>query len=67
LETKDIGRLYSTIMVIDTLAVIIASPIWSSVYAWGYAWGGMWIGLPFIGSAVVFTVVLMLLLKLKAT
>lgn len=65
LAKQDIGRLYSTIMVIDTLATILSSPVWSSVYAVGYDWGGMWIGLPFIGSAGVFCLILTLLMMLK--
>jgi hypothetical protein len=62
LDKPDIGRLYSTIMVIDTLTTVLSSPLWSSVYAVGYDWGRMWAGLPFINSAGVFCLVLMLLM-----
>lgn len=66
LDKEDIGRLYSTIMVIDTLATILSSPIWSSIYAVAYEWGGIWVGLPFLGSAAVFCLVLGLVMMLEA-
>ena len=66
LETRDIGRLYSTIMVVDMLGTVLSSPVWSAVYALGYRWGGLWQGLPFLCSAGVMVFPLVLVMGLRA-
>ena len=66
LDTRDIGRLYSMVMVVDTLGTILSSPIWSAIYSLGYEWGDLWQGLPFLCSAGVMGLTLMLVMVLRA-
>lgn len=65
LERSEIGLLYSMINVVDTLATIVSSPIWSMVYRIGYNWGSIWIGVPFLACTVVFLAVLGLTMLVK--
>jgi hypothetical protein len=65
LDTRDIGRLYSTIMVVDTLGTILSSPVWSAIYSVGYKWGDLWQGLPFLCSAGVMVFTLLLVMALR--
>lgn len=66
MKTEDLGRLYSMVMMVSTLATIISAPAWSAIYSLGYKWGGMWVGLPFFVSSGVMGLILLLVLSLKA-
>lgn len=66
MRTEDLGRLYSMVMMVSTLATIISAPAWSAIYALGYEWGGLWVGLPFLVCSGVMALILLLVMRLKA-
>jgi MFS family permease len=65
IRTEDLGRLYSMVMMVSTLATIVSAPVWSAIYALGYEWGGMWVGLPFLVASGVMGLILLLVMGLK--
>jgi hypothetical protein len=65
MRTEDLGRLYSMVMMVSTLATIVSAPVWSAIYALGYAWEGIWVGLPFLVSSGVMVLILVLVTMLK--
>ena len=66
MRTEDLGKLYSMVMMVSTLATILSAPAWSAIYALGYDWGGMWVGLPFLVSSGVMGLILLVVIRLKA-
>lgn len=66
MRTEDLGKLYSMVMMVSTLATIVSAPAWSAIYALGYQWGGLCVGLPFFVSSVVMALILLLVTRLKA-
>lgn len=66
-DASNIGKLYTSIAVFDTLGGLIAGPALSVAFRWGMKLGGAWIGLPFLVSAVLFAfvMVIMFLVRLK--
>lgn len=65
MKTEDLGRLYSMVMMVSTLATIVSAPVWSATYAVGYAWKGVWVGLPFLISSGIMVLILVLVVMLK--
>lgn len=66
IRMEDLGKLYSMVMMVSTLATILSAPVWSAIYALGYDWGGLWVGLPFLVSSGVMALILLLVMKLRA-
>lgn len=65
LDVQDIGRLYSTIMVVETLAMILGAPVWSALYSTAYGLGEAWQGLPWACSALMLLLTLLLIGRLR--
>lgn len=56
-----VGLLYSFISVIENIASIAAGPLLSQLFSLGLYWGGAWIGLPFIMTAIFYTIAFLIL------
>ncbi|KAF8537766.1 major facilitator superfamily domain-containing protein [Trichophaea hybrida] len=54
---SNIGKLYTSIAVFDTLGALVGGPSMSLAFQWGIKLGGGWIGLPFLVLAILSTVV----------
>jgi hypothetical protein len=65
IRTEDLGKLYSMVMMVSTLATIVSAPAWSAIYALGYEWGDLWVGIPFLISSGVMGLILLLVMSLK--
>lgn len=63
--TADIQGLYASVTVVETLSVIIGSPIWGTIYAHAYRGTSAWIGAPFGVCAVLLVCTLGLVLALR--
>ena len=63
--TADIQGLYASVTVVETLSVIVGSPIWGKIYAHAYQGTSAWIGAPFGVCAVLLLCTLALTLALK--
>ena len=63
--TADIQGLYASVTVVETLSVIVASPIWGRIYAHAYRGTSAWIGAPFGVCAVLLLCTLGLVLALR--
>ena len=48
-----IARLYSVLSIVDTLGLMIGSPLMAGLFSRGLALGGFWIGLPFYFLGIV--------------
>ena len=65
MRTEDLGKLYSMVMMVSTLATILTGPAWSFIYSLGYEMGGYWVGLPFLVSSGVMSLILLFVMMLK--
>ena len=63
--TADIQGLYASVTVVETLSVIVGSPIWGKIYAHAYQGTSAWIGAPFGVCAVLLVCTLGLVLALR--
>jgi hypothetical protein len=52
-SSPDIGRLMSTIAIVESIGVMIAGPLLSQLFQWGMDLGSAWLGLPFLASVLV--------------
>jgi hypothetical protein len=55
--SPDIGKLMSTIAITESIGVMIAGPLLSQLFQWGMDLGRAWLGLPFLASVLVLTVI----------
>jgi hypothetical protein len=51
--SPDVGKLMSTIAIVESIGAMIAGPVLSAMFQWGMDLGPAWLGLPFLGSVVV--------------
>ncbi|KAL9036608.1 MAG: hypothetical protein Q9214_006054 [Letrouitia sp. 1 TL-2023] len=63
--TGDIQGLYASVTVVETLSVVVGSPIWGSIYAHAYRGTSAWLGAPFGVCAMLLTCTLGLALALR--
>ena len=63
--TADIQGLYSSVTVVETLSVMVGSPIWGKIYAHAYRGSSEWIGAPFGVCAILLVCTLGLVLVLR--
>ncbi|KAL8858642.1 MAG: hypothetical protein Q9178_004936 [Gyalolechia marmorata] len=63
--TADIQGLYASVTVVETLSVVVGSPIWGMVYAHAYRSTSAWLGTPFAVCAVLLVCTLGLVLGLR--
>ncbi|KAL8791171.1 MAG: hypothetical protein Q9195_006010 [Heterodermia aff. obscurata] len=61
----EIQALYAAVTVMETLGVVIGSPVWGWIFAQAYRGGSLWIGMPFGIWMVFLLCTLGLLLRLK--
>ncbi|KAK1756769.1 major facilitator superfamily domain-containing protein [Echria macrotheca] len=50
---KDLGLLYASIALVDSVAVLVAMPLFSYLFKFGMQLGGGWIGLPYHVAGVI--------------
>jgi MFS family permease len=55
--SSDIGKLMSTIAIVESLGAMIAGPLLNQMFQWGMDMGSAWLGLPFLASVFVFIAV----------
>ncbi|KAI1676176.1 MFS general substrate transporter [Pyrenophora tritici-repentis] len=53
-SSPDIGKLMSTIAMAESLGSMIGGPLLNELFQLGIGFGDVWLGLPFLGSAVIF-------------
>lgn len=56
-EHNQVGLLYAMLAILDTTGTLISGPTLSKLYSWGLNQGGLWSGVPFLFSAVLFSIV----------
>lgn len=52
--SPDVGKLMSTIAIVESIGVMIAGPLLNLMFQWGMNLGTAWLGLPFLASVFVF-------------
>lgn len=60
-----IARVYSLITIIDTVGIMVGSPMLAGLFKRGLSLGGSWIGLPFYFTALTALACLLLLLRIR--
>jgi|SRR5690242_876722 len=53
-SSHNIGKLMSTIAIVESLGALVAGPLLNQLFQWGISLGGMWLGLPFLAGMLVF-------------
>lgn len=53
-SSPDIGKLMSTIAMAESFGSMIGGPLLNELFQLGIGFGDAWLGLPFLGSAVIF-------------
>lgn len=64
-EQHHVGTLYNTMAVLETTGALVAGPLLSTTFRKGLDLGGAWIGLPFIGTGVLFTTAAILVCSVR--
>jgi hypothetical protein len=52
--SPDIGKLMSTIAIVESLGALVAGPLLNQLFQWGMGIGSAWLGLPFLAGTLVF-------------
>lgn len=60
-----IARVYSIVSILETIGMMVGSPLLAGLFKRGLALGGAWIGLPFYFTALVSAMFLLLLLSIR--
>ncbi|KAF2622854.1 MFS general substrate transporter [Macroventuria anomochaeta] len=53
-SSPDIGKLMSTIAIVESLGALVAGPLLNQLFQWGMSLGSVWLGLPFLTGMLVF-------------
>jgi MFS family permease len=53
-SSPDIGKLMSTIAIVESLGALVAGPLLNQLFQWGMGLGSAWLGLPFLAAMFVF-------------
>ncbi|KAF3035648.1 hypothetical protein E8E12_000603 [Didymella heteroderae] len=53
-SSPDIGKLMSTIAIVESLGALVAGPLLNQLFQWGMGLGSAWLGLPFLVAMFVF-------------
>ena len=53
-SSPDIGKLMSTIAIVESFGALVAGPLLNQLFQWGMALGNVWLGLPFLAGMLVF-------------
>lgn len=51
--SPDVGKLMSTIAIVEAIGAMIAGPLLNQLFQWGMDLGSAWLGLPFLASVLV--------------
>lgn len=55
-KPTEVARLFTVMSVLQTVSVLVASPLVASLYTTGLKMGGAWVGLPFLVGGTLFAV-----------
>ncbi|KAH7409861.1 hypothetical protein DE146DRAFT_604896 [Phaeosphaeria sp. MPI-PUGE-AT-0046c] len=58
--SPDVGKLMSTIAIVEAIGAMIAGPLLNQMFQWGMDLGSTWLGLPFLASVLVLAVMTVL-------
>jgi hypothetical protein len=58
--SPDVGKLMSTIAIVEAIGAMVAGPLLSQMFQWGMDLGSAWLGLPFLASTIVVALVTVL-------
>jgi hypothetical protein len=64
-QTKDIGRLYALVSVVEGIGSLLAGPGVAFTFRYGMSLGQNWLGLPFGLAFVLFTLVSMVVFAIR--
>lgn len=53
-SSPDIGKLMSTIAIVESFGALVAGPLLNQLFQWGMGMGNAWLGLPFLAGMLVF-------------
>ncbi|KAH6644271.1 hypothetical protein C7974DRAFT_300438 [Boeremia exigua] len=53
-SSPNIGKLMSTIAIVESFGALVAGPLLNQLFQWGMALGDVWLGLPFLAGTLVF-------------
>lgn len=53
-SSPDIGKMMSTIAIVESLGALVAGPLLNQLFQWGMGLGNAWLGLPFLAGMFVF-------------
>ncbi|KAF3011126.1 hypothetical protein E8E13_011416 [Curvularia kusanoi] len=53
-SSPNIGKLMSTIAIVESFGALVAGPLLNQLFQWGMALGSVWLGLPFLVGMLVF-------------
>lgn len=53
-SSPNIGKLMSTIAIVESFGALVAGPLLNQLFQWGMAMGSVWLGLPFLAGMFVF-------------
>jgi MFS family permease len=53
-SSPDIGKLMSTIAIVESLGALVAGPLLNQLFQFGMGFGSAWLGLPFLAGMFVF-------------
>lgn len=53
-SSPDIGKLMSTIAIVESFGALVAGPLLNQMFQWGMDMGSVWLGLPFLAGMLVF-------------
>jgi MFS family permease len=53
-SSPDIGKMMSTIAIVESLGALVAGPLLNQLFQWGMGLGNAWLGLPFLVGMLVF-------------
>ncbi|MCJ1463419.1 hypothetical protein MMC07_002026 [Pseudocyphellaria aurata] len=54
-KPTEVARLFAVMSMLDTVSMLVASPMLASLYATGLRLGGGWVGLPYLVSGTLFS------------
>ncbi|KAF1960919.1 MFS general substrate transporter [Byssothecium circinans] len=53
-SSPDIGKLMSLLAIVESIGLMFSGPIVNEMFKWGMDMGSAWLGLPFLGTAVLY-------------
>ncbi|KAJ8112694.1 hypothetical protein OPT61_g5000 [Boeremia exigua] len=66
-SSPNIGKLMSTIAIVESFGALVAGPLLNQLFQWGMALGNVWLGLPFLAGTLVFAALSILTFKINVS